>query len=80
MTKANSFPPNLGLDILMTMEIAVLRRLKPRTYEVCGLIPYFYTQLFPQDEEGNDCTEPWVYSPMLEYFLEEMEDFFENNN
>jgi diguanylate cyclase (GGDEF)-like protein len=61
----------------MTMEVTVLKRLAPRSYQVCGMVPYFYTQLFPQQEDGAHCAEPWQYSPMLEYFLDEVEDFFE---
>ena len=78
----NSSPPgpaSLGFDILMTMEVAVLRRLEPKIYQVCGMAPYFYTQLFPQKADGSHCETPWEYSPMLEFFLDEAEEFFEKN-
>ncbi len=84
MNSADKYPPPvsyaLAYDILMTMEVAVLRRLGPRVYNLCGVAPYFYTQLFPQQEDGAHCNSPWQYSPMLEFFLEEAEDFFENNS
>lgn len=62
----------------MTMEVAVLRRLGPKVYQLYGMAPYFYTQLFPQEEDGSHCHSPWNYSPMLEFFLDEAEAFFES--
>lgn len=70
---------NLGFDILMTMEVAVLLRQGSRKYQVCGMAPYFYTQLFPQMEDGSHCDSPWQYSPMLEFFLDEAEEFFKTS-
>ncbi|MDL2259949.1 GGDEF domain-containing protein [Deltaproteobacteria bacterium OttesenSCG-928-K17] len=70
----------LGFELLMTMEVAVLRRLGPKVYSLCGMAPYFYTQLFPQDDDGSHCSIPWQYSPMLEFFLESAEEFFDSNN
>lgn len=70
---------NLGFDVLMTMEVAVLKRVAPREYVLCGRAPYFYTQLFPQQDDGSHCDSPWQYSPMLEFFLEEAEEFFLSN-
>ena len=67
----------LGFEVLMTMEVAVLKRVAPKTYHLCGMAPYFYTQLFPHQADGSHCNTPWQYSPMLEFFLEEAEDFFE---
>ncbi|MGL4208350.1 MAG: GGDEF domain-containing protein, partial [Candidatus Adiutrix sp.] len=75
----NSTFLNLGFDILMTMDVAILRRLSPLKYEPCGMIPYFYAKLFPQQEDGGHCEAPWLYSPVLECFLEEVEIFFETN-
>lgn len=69
----------LGFEILMTMEVAVLRRMGPGVYSISGMAPSFYTQLFPQDEDGAHCSTPWQYSPMLEFFLEEAEEFFNQN-
>ena len=82
MTNENYSPASnaLGFDILMTMEVAVLKRLGPRVYHLCGMAPYFYTQLFPQEEDGSHCNGPWQYSPMLEFFLEEAEEFFNKNS
>ncbi len=82
MNNADNFPPAsyaLGFDILMTMEVAVLKRIGPRVYNLCGMAPYFYTQLFPQEDDGSHCNSPWQYSPMLEFFLEEAEEFFTKN-
>ncbi|MDR1045305.1 MAG: GGDEF domain-containing protein [Candidatus Adiutrix sp.] len=82
MTSSDKIPPPpaaLGFHILMAMEVAVLRRLGPRVYRFCGLAPCFYTQLFPQGDDGSHCDAPWQYSPMLEFFLEEAEDFFEKD-
>ena len=70
-------PPSLGFELLMTMEVATLWRLAPRAYQFCGLAPLFYTQLFPHDADGAHCRAPWDHSPMLEFFLDEAEDFFE---
>lgn len=84
MSSSDSYPPPvsyaLAYDILMTMEVAVLRRIGPKAYHLYGIAPYFYTQLFPQQEDGSHCDRPWQYSPMLEFFLDEAEDFFENSN
>lgn len=70
---------NLGFDILMTMEVAVLLRESPGNYQLCGTAPYFYTRLFPQASDGSPCNSPWQYSPMLEFFLGEAEEFFKNS-
>jgi len=70
----------LGYEVLMTMEVAVLKRVAAKTYQLCGMAPYFYTQLFPHNEDGSHCDTPWIFSPMLEFFLEEAEEFFAQNN
>lgn len=83
MSSLEKKPPalyNIGYDVLMTMEVAVLVRRAPRIYNLCGMAPYFYTQLFPQEDDGSHCVNPWQFSPMLEFFLEEAEEFFENNS
>lgn len=69
----------LCFEILMNMEVAALRRTGPKTYSICGMAPAFYTQFFPQDESGYHCSAPWQFSPMLELFLEEAEDFFQQD-
>ncbi len=82
MNNADNFPPAsyaLGFDILMTMEVAVLKRIGPRVYNLCGMAPYFYPQLFPKEGDGSHSNRPWQYSPMLEFFLEEAEEFFTKN-
>lgn len=83
MTGADNLLPSsscaLAFDVLMAMEVAVLRRLGPRQYDLYGSAPSFYTQLFPPQDDGSHCVNPWRYSPMLEFFLDEAEEFFANN-
>ncbi len=67
----------LGLEILKTMEVAALLRRAPGNYRFYGLAPYFYTRFFPLLEDGSPCDAPWRYSPMMEFFLGEAEEFFE---
>jgi len=69
---------DLSLELLMLMEVTILRRVAPRTYYPEGLVPDFYTRLFPQDADGTACRVPWKHSPMLEFFLGEAEEFFES--
>jgi diguanylate cyclase (GGDEF)-like protein len=69
---------DLGLELLMQMEVAILRRTAPRSYELEGLVPSFYLQFFPRDAGDAGCRTPWNYSPMLEFFLSEAEEFFES--
>jgi diguanylate cyclase (GGDEF)-like protein len=69
---------NLGLNFLYTLEFALLRRLSPMVYEFYGLIPAFYTKLFPNHPDGQPCCEPWNFSSMLEYFFLDAEEFFEH--
>ena len=83
MTEPNFSPStagsDLGLELLMQMEVAVLRRTAPRSYEPEGLVPGFYLQFFPKEADGAACRTPWNHSPMLEFFLGEAEEFFESN-
>jgi len=69
---------DLSLELLMLMDVAVLRRVAPKLYALEGLAPGFYTKAFPQDADGAHCRAPWNYSPMLEFFLDEAEEFFES--
>jgi diguanylate cyclase (GGDEF)-like protein len=66
----------LALHVLCTLDIAVLRRTGPRRYAFLGEAPAFYTALFAPDERGAPCTTPWEASPMLDFFLNEAEEFF----
>jgi diguanylate cyclase (GGDEF)-like protein len=68
----------LALHILRSFDIAVLRRASPRQYVFLGEAPSFYTALFSPDETGTPCTTPWDYSPMMDFFLDEAECFFES--
>lgn len=82
----------LAYSILRANNIAVLRRIGYKEYVFFGDVPDFYTEIFPSsqgdkqakhtpDEAMLDyfelvCVTPWDYSPMLEIFLEEAEEFF----
>lgn len=68
---------NLAFGILKSLEIAVLKRLGPRKYKFLGQSPQFYQAFFPFSDSGP-CEEPWKYSPMLEFFLDDAEAFFES--
>ena len=70
---------HLAHRILRTLDVAVLQRLGKREYEVYGEIPDFYLRLFP-GENGRPCVTPWIHSDMLEFFLDDVEIFFERNN
>ncbi len=67
---------NIACEILKSMDIAILRRIGPRTYDFFGQLPDFYREIFC-DEEGRPSREPWTLSPMLDFFLEDVERFFE---
>ncbi len=57
----------LACDILKSMDIAMLKRIGPRTYEIFGNIPDFYLDMFCE-ENGKPSCQPWTMSPMLEFF------------
>jgi diguanylate cyclase (GGDEF)-like protein len=69
---------SLGLKFLSSLEFAILRRVKPLSYELYGLIPAFYPKLFPSNPDGSPCCSPWNHSSMLEYFLLDAEEFFDH--
>ncbi len=66
----------LAFEILKSMDIAMLRRIGPRTYELFGNLPDFYRDMFC-DETGQPSCQPWTLSPMLDFFLDDAENFFE---
>ncbi|MDR2339981.1 MAG: GGDEF domain-containing protein [Deltaproteobacteria bacterium] len=66
----------MGLEFLTILEYAILRRVKPMSYEYYGHVPAFYSKIFPSPEKGVPCPMPWNHSFMLEYFLLDAEDFF----
>jgi len=68
---------SLALHILRFFDIAVLRRVGPKQYVFLGEAPSFYTELFAPGATGEPCTTPWDYSPMLDFFIGEVESFFE---
>jgi len=69
---------SLALHILRFFDIAVLRRVGPKQYVFVGEAPSFYTALFTPGESGDACITPWDYSSMLDFFIDEVEFFFEN--
>jgi diguanylate cyclase (GGDEF)-like protein len=77
--KINDQPEDASLEnmILKCLDMAVLRQVQPRQYKFTGLPPNFYSALFPASAEGSPCDSPWEVSPMLDYFLDEAEKFFE---
>ncbi len=66
----------LALGILQSLEIAALKRHGPRQYELLGDAPAFYHQCFP-GSDGSPNNTPWENSPMLEFFLDDAEEFFD---
>jgi diguanylate cyclase (GGDEF)-like protein len=66
----------LGSMILKALDMAVLRRIHPRQYRFNGLAPDFYSAIFPASADGAPCGNPWEFSPMLDYFLNEAEEIF----
>lgn len=68
----------LAMSILCSLDIAVLRRQGVKRYEVMGMAPAFYHTFFPLEDSGAPCQSPWKYSPMLEFFLDDAERFFES--
>ena len=70
---------NLAHSVLLALDIVVLRRVGKRSYEIYGDVPEFYLRLFP-GKDGNPCVTPWTYSDMLDFFLDDVEVFFERND
>lgn len=68
----------LGFSILSALDIAVLRRVGERRYEVFGTVPEFYARLFP-GKDGKPSQTPWDHSEMLAFFLDDVEAFFSRN-
>ncbi len=66
----------IACEIVKSMDIAILKRIGPRTYEIFGNIPDFYLDMFCE-ENGKPSCQPWTMSPMLEFFLDDAERFFE---
>ena len=65
--------------MLQALDIVILRRVGERRYEIYGSVPGFYLRLFP-GQDGQPCVTPWKYSDMLDFFLDDVEVFFERNN
>ena len=65
----------LALSVLQRMDVAILRRLAPMTYEFFGNVPQFYHDMFCEGD--TVCIAPWRKSAMLEYFVDEAEALFE---
>lgn len=69
----------LALDILRSLDIAVLLRTGPKQYEFFGEAPAFYEKIFP-GANNAPCTAPWEHSSMLEFFIEDAELFFSKHS
>ena len=65
----------LALSVLQKMDVAILKRLAPMTYEFFGNVPQFYQDMFCDGD--TVCLDPWRKSSMLEYFVDEAETLFE---
>lgn len=68
----------LAYSIMRSLGIAVLLRNGPKQYVFFGEAPLFYEDLFPSTTDGP-CPAPWDHSPMLEFFLDDAERFFNQN-
>ena len=69
----------LACSVLNSLGIAVLQRCGPKQYTVVGDPPPFYQTLFPTEDAAH-CVSPWDHSPMLEFFIDEVENFFEKDD
>ncbi len=58
------------------LDIAVFLREGEGRYTLAGPAPDFYRELFPAEEDGTPCREPWLHSGMLDFFLYDAEEFF----
>ncbi|MDR2820077.1 MAG: GGDEF domain-containing protein [Desulfovibrio sp.] len=67
---------DLAYSILQLFGIAVLQRTGKKQYVFCGKPPMFYKSFFPSTKDGL-CNSPWEHSPLLEFFIEDAERFFE---
>ncbi len=65
----------LALHILQSLDIAVLVRTGPGSYEFFGNPPPFYQKMFPESQ-GKPCSTPWEHSDMLAFFLDDAEQLF----
>ncbi len=70
---------DLAQSVLHALNIVVLRRVGKRNYTIYGDIPEFYSRFFP-GKDGKPCVTPWQYSDMLDFFLDDVEIFFERND
>lgn len=69
----------LACSILCSLGVAVLQRTGPKRYAAVGKLPPFYHSMFPPGGNDEPCVVPWNHSPMLEFFLDEAEIFFEED-
>lgn len=69
---------NLAFELLSALEMVMLHRVGPMRYEVCGMVPTFYTDLFPSPD-GAASVCPWEHSLMLESFIVDCEEYFESD-
>jgi diguanylate cyclase (GGDEF)-like protein len=64
---------SLAIAILRRMDIAIFRRLDPWRYELFGEPPETFTKFFRLDDSSEKF---WRRSEMLDFFMEEVEDYF----
>ena len=67
---------DLVYSVFNGMDIAVLHRKGPKNYRFLGPALDFYHSLFPLEHDGGPCVSPWQHSNMLEFFIQEAEQFF----
>ncbi|MDR2788897.1 MAG: GGDEF domain-containing protein [Candidatus Accumulibacter sp.] len=63
----------MAIAILRQMDIAIIRRIDPWRYELFGEPPDGFTKFFRLDESSE---EFWKRSEMLDFFMEDVEDYF----
>lgn len=68
-------------DVLVTLEIGVLRRLGPYNYQVVEPVPDFFMHLYRHElTDPQTRRHPWLVYPMLEFFLMQAEPFWALNS
>lgn len=66
----------LALAILRQMNVAILRRIEPWRYVLFGEPPDAFVKFFHPDDSSG---EFWKRSEMLDFFMEDAEDYFTQN-
>ncbi len=66
----------LEMGFLRELEIVIFKRVASGNYQLHSLVPDSYNRIFPLEPDGSPCRQPWLHSPMLEFFINEAENFF----